>query len=105
MADDGEEFIGAPVGGVPEAVATSLTEPWERSAWVTVYVPEQTSVAPGPSEELGHAGPEVSAAPERACASVTLTPVSGTGPVLETTNLCGPLALLLKPKWDRPFFR
>ena len=32
----GADVIAAPVGGVPAAVAESLSEPWSRSAWVTV---------------------------------------------------------------------
>ena len=35
-AVDGLEVIGEPVGGVPVAVAESLTEPLLRSAWVSV---------------------------------------------------------------------
>ncbi len=35
-AIDGLEVTGEPVGGVPVAVAESLTEPLLRSAWVRV---------------------------------------------------------------------
>ena len=35
VAVDGVEVMGGPVGGVPVAVAESLTEPLLRSAWVT----------------------------------------------------------------------
>ena len=36
VAVDGDEVIGPPVGGVPLAVAESLTDPLLRSAWVMV---------------------------------------------------------------------
>ena len=36
VAVDGELVMGVPDGGVPVEVAESATEPWSRSAWVSV---------------------------------------------------------------------
>ena len=41
---DGGEVTAGPVGGVPEAVAVSFSEPLFRSAWVTVAVAVKVAV-------------------------------------------------------------
>jgi hypothetical protein len=47
VAVAGDESIGSPVGGVPDAVAESLIEPLSRSACVTVYVAVNVATWPG----------------------------------------------------------
>ena len=51
---DGGEVTGPPAGGVPVAVAVSLTWPLSRSACVTVYVAVHVAEAPGASVVVGH---------------------------------------------------
>src|SRR5947199_48642 len=83
---EGGVVTGGPVGGVPVAVAESLTLPQSRSACVTVYVAVQTSLAPDASVLDGQVGPLVSVPGTAGLvwASVTDTFVRVTLPMLVT---------------------
>lgn len=81
VTEDDVEVTGfSPAGGVPVAVAVLVKLPAVRSAWVTVWVPVQVSVAPAASE----AG---QVAAESRLASLTVTGERGTLPVLVTLNV------------------
>src|SRR5215471_16826602 len=70
---------GGPDGGVPAAVATSVTNPRSTSATVVTYVAVQPRDCPGPRS----AGGQVTIVPEGSPAvSVTVVPVSVTLPLL-----------------------
>src|SRR6266702_5591966 len=73
IAVDGGEVTGGPVGGVPDAVAVSFTDPLSRSACVTTYVAVHVSDAAGANVALGQVGPVVSAPAGAVWASVTAT--------------------------------
>ena len=77
----GGEVTAGPVGGVPVTVALLFTSPASTSACVIVCVPVHVVLAPGASVVTGH----VAAA--SSCASLTVTPVTVTLPVLVTTKL------------------
>src|SRR6185437_12962381 len=104
VAVDGFESTGAGFGsvgvpgGVPCAVAVSVTDPLSRSACVTVYVPVQVSDAPAANVLDGQVTPDIEAATEGAlCTSVTFTPVMATLLVFVTVNVnvtCWPTVLI-----------
>ena len=83
VAVDGADANGvlAP-GGSPFAVAVFVTAPASTSACVVTYVAEQSSPAPGASDESG----QLTADRPGKSVSVTPTPDSVTFPVLVTAN-------------------
>jgi hypothetical protein len=85
VAVDGFDVTAGPDGGVPDAVAVSVTPPASTSACVIVYVPEQVVDAPGANvvtgQETTGGGPE----PENDV-SAAFTFVSVELPVLVTMN-------------------
>ena len=89
-AVDGGDVTGAPVGGVPLAVAELLIVPALKSAAVAVYVAVQVvvDVAPVPAAvNVVDGQVTVTGGPAGAVnVSATATPVSVTLPVLVTTN-------------------
>jgi len=89
--------VGVP-GGVPCAVAVSVTLPLFKSAWVTVYVAVHVSLAPAANVLDGQETPDIEAATDGAlCTSVTLTLIMATLLVLVTVNVngtCWPTALI-----------
>ena len=85
VAVDGFDVTAGPVGGVPEAIAVSTTEPASMSACVTVYVPVHVVDAPGASVVTGHVITGGVPVPENAV-SAALTPVNVALPVLVTWN-------------------
>src|SRR5215472_6085456 len=76
-------LTAGPDGGVPDAVATSVTNPWFTSACVVTYVAVQPRDSPGPRSAAGQS----STAPDGSPASVTVVPVSVTLPVLASVNV------------------
>ncbi len=76
----GADVTGAPVGGVPDAVAELSTAPAFTSACVTVYVAVQVVLPPGCSVVTGQLAPVT-------LGSLTTTPVSVWAPVLVTRNV------------------
>ena len=78
---DGAVTAG-PIGGSAWPCATLLTEPASRSAWVTVWVAEHSTLIPGATVPPGQ-----NAAPPSALASATAMLLSVTFPVFLTTIL------------------
>src|SRR6516164_11395502 len=74
---------GVPDGGVPAAVATSVTQPRSTSAWVVTYVAVQPRDCPGPRSAGGQSSTALAGSP----ASETVVPVSVTLPVLASVNV------------------
>ena len=74
--------VGVPDGGVPTTEAVLITLPASRSACVTECAPVHVVEAPGASVVTGHETPAVRA-------SLTVTEVTVTLPVLVTTNEYG----------------
>ena len=84
-------LVGVPDGGVATTDAVLTTEPLSRSACVTVWLPVHVVDAPGANVVTGQVTPVV-------LASVTLTAVTVTLPVLVTRNEYGinwPIAVTL----------
>src|SRR5215469_3445237 len=76
-------LTAGPDGGVPDAVATSVTNPRSTSATVVTYVAVQPRDCPGSRS----AGGQVRTAPAGRPVSETVVPVSVTLPVLASVNV------------------
>jgi len=87
VADDGGDTGGVtPGGGVAVAVAVFVIEPASMSAWVTVYLAVQFTLAAGASGPGGQVAAGGAPAPENAVSSM-VTALNVTFPVLVTWNV------------------